>query len=185
MSYQEILDKIKPDIEILKENFKTQLREIRTSRLAPSLLEDIKVDCFGKELPLKQLGVITTPSYKEILIQLWDKSYTDGVVSAIERKKLGLGVKVDGKDIYLTVPPLTQETKQNLIKLLNQKKENVFQEIRRLRDRAWREIQDKTKTGEISEDDKYRGKEKLEDLIHEIRKELEEMAESKKKEIES
>ncbi len=184
MSYQEIIDKIKPELEQLKEDFKSQLREIRTSRIAPSLLEDIKVDCFGKELPLKQLGVITVSSYKEIHIQLWDKSYTESVVSAIERKNLGLGIKVEGKDIYLSVPPLTQESRQNLIKLLNEKKEKVYQEMRRLRDKVWRELQDKSKSGEISEDDKYRGKDKLEDMIHDFRDELDKLTENKRKEIE-
>jgi ribosome recycling factor len=185
MSYQEIIDKIKPELDELKEDFKTQLREIRASRLAPSLLEDIKIDCFGQELPLKQLGIITVSSAKEIHIQLWDNSYAESVVSAIEKKNLGLGIKVEGRDIYLSFPPLTQESKQNLIKLLSEKREKIYQEMRRLRDKIWRELQDKSKEGEISEDDKYKGKDKLEEMIREFREELDKLVEEKRKEIES
>lgn len=184
MNYQEILDKIKPQLEKLEEDFKGQLREIRSGRLLTALVEDIKADCFGQELPLKQLGAVTTPSQKEILVQLWDKSYVEGVVKAIERKNIGLGVRVEGRDVYLTAPPLTQETKKNLIKLLNQRKEEIFQNIRHIRDKAWKELQEGERTGEIREDDKFRGKDKLEELVKEFREKIEELVETKEKEIE-
>jgi len=184
MSYQESLDKIKPDLEILESEFKTQLLEIRSGKLSVSLIEDVKADCFGSVLPLKQLGAISA-SNKEILVQLWDKSYVEGVVKAIEQRGFGLGVRIDGNSIYLSAPPLTEDSKKNLIRVLNQKKEEVFQEIRHLRDRAWKDIQERTTSGEIREDDKFRGKDKLEDMIKDIRKKMEEMVENKEKEIQA
>ena len=172
MTYQEILDKITPDLDRLKQDFKTQLLEIRAGRLSPALIEDIKVDCFGSELPMKQLGAISVTG-KEVVIQLWDKSYVEGAVKAIEKKKIGVGIKTDGSNIFLSAPPLTEESKKDLIKILNQEKEGICQEIRRLRDKAWQEMQDRQQSGELSEDDKYKGKDKLEDLIRDNRKELE------------
>lgn len=184
MSYEQILDNIKPDLERLEQEFKTQLLEIRSGKLSVSLIEDVKADCFGSILPLKQLGAISV-SNKEIMVQLWDKSYVEGVVKAIEKRGFGLGVRIDGNNIYLTAPPLTEDSKKNLIRVLNQKKEEMFQEIRHLRDRAWKQIQEGTTSGEIREDDKFKGKDKLEEKIKEIRNNLEELVKNKEQEIAS
>ncbi len=184
MSYQEIIEKIKPELDKAQESFKNNLMEIRAGRLSTALIEDIKVECFGQVLPLKQLGAISTSSSKEILVQLWDESYVEAVVKAIEKRNLGLGVRIEGNSIYLSAPPLTEDSKKNLVKVLNQKKEETFQTIRRIRDRAWKEIQDAFQKKEIGEDDKYKGKDKLEDLIRETREEIEELVENKRKEIE-
>jgi ribosome recycling factor len=183
MSYQEILEKIKPNFENVVDLFKGELQKIRANRVSAALIEDIKVDCFGSILPLKQLGAISIPSLREISIQLWDKSYVDSVVRAIEKENLGLGIRVEENKIYLSAPPLTEETRKNLIRVLNQKKEETFQEIRRIRDKAWKEIQEGFQKGEIREDDKYRGKDKLEEIVHEYREKIEEIAENKEKEI--
>jgi len=185
MSYQEIIEKIKPELEKVSDSFKNQLMEIRAGRLTTGLVENIKIECFGSILLLKQLGVISVPSPREILVQLWDKSYIEGVVRAIEQKKLGLGIRIEGNNIYFSAPPLTEETKKNLLRFLNQKKEETFQNIRRMRDMAWKEIQEGFQKKEIGEDDKYKGKDKLEELIKEYREKIETSAENKRKEIES
>lgn len=181
--FQQILDKIKPELEELEARFKTELMEIRAGRLSPVLIEDVKVDCFGSVLPLKQLGGVSI-SGKEIIVQLWDRSYVEGVVKAIEQKKIGVGIKIEGSVIYLSAPALTEESKKNMVKILNQKKEEFFQIIRNLRDKAWRQLQDGQIKKEISEDDKFRGKDKLEELVKKHREKIEEMAENKRKEIE-
>lgn len=184
MSYQEILDKIKPDLEKTLKFFKEQLKEIRTGRVSTALIENVKVDCFGSVLSLKQLGAISVPSPQKILVQLWDKSYLELVVKAIERENLGFSINIDNNNVYLSAPPLTEENKKILIKLLNKKKEEIFQNIRRLRDDGWREIQEGFQKGEIREDDKYRGKDELEELIRDYREKIEILIEDKEKEIE-
>jgi len=184
MDYQKILDQIKNDLDKFKKNFREQLLEIRAGKLSPSLIEDVKVNCFGSMTPLKSLGAISTPSQKEIMIQLWDKSYVEGVVKAIEKKGMGLSIKAEEDKIYLTSPPLTEESKKNLSRVLNKKKEEIFQKIRHLRDNVWKEIQEREQSGEITEDDKYKAKDKLEEIVREGRKEIEEMAENKRREIE-
>jgi len=184
MLYQEIIDKIKPDLEKTLDFFKNQLLEIRVGKLPIALIEEIKVDCFGSTLPIKQLGVVSVSLPRGISIQLWDKSYVEGVIKAIEQRKLGLGIKIDGNNIHLSASILTQDSKKNLIKLLNEKKENIFQRIRSLRDKVWKEMQESFRKKEIKEDDKFRGKGKLEDLIKEHRDKIKELTENKKKEIE-
>ncbi|MBU2578669.1 ribosome-recycling factor [Patescibacteria group bacterium] len=184
MSYQEIIEKIKPELQKAQEYFREQMLQIKAGKIGISLIEEIKVNCFGQELSLKQIGTISHYSPKEILIQLWDKSYVENVISAIEKKKLGFGVRAEGSSIFLSFPPITEETKRDLVKILNEKKENIFQNMRRIRDKAWGEIQDCCRKGEIREDDKYRGKDKLEDSIKQEQEKIEKAVESKRKEIE-
>jgi len=183
MHYKEIIEKITPELQDNLDYFREEVAKIRASRLSPSLIEDIKVDCFGSIMNLKQLGAISAPSFREISVQLWDKSYIESVVRAIDDKGLGLSIRVDGNILQIFAPPLTQESRKDLIKLLNQEKEEVSQNIRRIRDRAWKEMQIGFQKGEIREDDKYKGKEKLEEIIRDYREKIEEMAEIKEKEI--
>ncbi len=182
--FQEIIDKIKPELEKTEQWFKNQLLEIRIGRIGNSLIEDIKVNCFGQELPLKQVGIVSSYSPKETVIQLWDKSYLENVVAAIKKRVGDLNIRTEENKIFLSFPPLTEETKKNLIKVLNEKREECFQRIRHLRDKVWKELQEKTQKGELGEDDKYRGKNKLEDLIGKYRENIEKSAENKKREIE-
>ncbi len=183
MSYQEIIDNIKPQIEKSLDFFKGQLLEIRVGKPPVALLEEIKVDCFGSVLPLKQLGIVSVSPLRGMSIQLWDKSYVEGVIKSIEERKLGMGIRIEGNTIYLSAPSLTEDSKKNLIKILNEKKENIFQVIRRLRDKAWKDMQDGFQKKEISEDDKFRGKEKLEDLIKDYKDKIKNLVENKEKEI--
>lgn len=183
MGYPEIIDKTKPELQDIVDSFKNEIQKLRAGRLTVALVEDIRADCFGSLLPLKQLGAISSPSLREISIQLWDKSYIESVVRAIENEDLGLGIRTDENTIYLSSPPLTEEARKNLTRVLNKKKEETFQSIRRVRDKSWKEIQDGFQKGEIREDDKYKGKDKLEDVVHEYRDKIEEMVKNKENEI--
>jgi ribosome recycling factor len=183
MSYQEILEKIKPNLENIVDSFKGEIAKIHPHRISPNLIEDIKVECFDSILPIKQLGVISHSSPRELALQLWDKSYLTQVTRAIEKENLGLSIRIEENTIYLSAPPLSKEQRENLIRVLNQKKEEAFREVRRLRDKAWKEIQEGFQKGEIREDDKYKGKEKLEETIREYRGKIEQISENKEKEI--
>ncbi len=182
--YQDILNKAKPNLEKLVSDFRGQIAEIRTGRVAPSLVENISVDCFGSRFPLKQLGAVTATG-KELVINLWDKSYAEAVIKAVEERKMNLGIKSDGRTIYLSAPPLTEESKNNLVKVLSEKKEEIFQEIRKLRDKIWKEIQEAEKENEITEDEKFKGKEKMEEMIKDYRGQIEEMVKQKETDIKS
>lgn len=183
MTYQEMIDNLKPELEKAVEEFRAETLKLRSGRLSPGLVEDVEADCFGSLLPLKQLGAISSVSSRELLVQLWDKSYVEGVLSALEKAELGLSVRIDGEKLYLTSPPLSEEARSNLINVLNKKKEETFQHLRHLRDKAWRAIQDGFASGQIREDDKYKGKDKLDELTREKKEKMEEMVKNKEKEI--
>jgi len=183
MISQEIIDKLKPELEKSIEGFKESIMRLRAGSLSPALLENVEADCFGSVLPLKQLGAISNVSPRELKLQLWDKSYVEGVVKAIETEDFGLGVRTDGESIYFTSPPLTAESRENIIRVLNKNKEEVFQNLRHKRDRAWNAIQDGFQAGEIREDDKFKGKDKLDEAVREFREKIEEIVKNKEVEI--
>ncbi|MCD6550165.1 ribosome recycling factor [bacterium] len=183
MGYLEIIEKIKPELDKVIGFLERELAKIRTAGASVSLIEDIKVECFGQQMLLKQLASISVPEPRVIVIQPWDSSYIDSIQKAIEKSNIGVNPVVDQKIIRLVLPPLTEEYRKNLSKILSEKKENARKTVRHWREEAWKEIQEKFRKGEISEDEKYKGKDKLQEVIDEYNKKIEEKVEKKEKEI--
>lgn len=183
MDYKEIINKVKPEFEKALHFFEREVAKIRTSRATPSLVEDVVCDCFGQKFPLKQLAAISTPESKQILIQPWDKSYIEGIVSALEKTGVGANPVVDKDIIRINLPPLTEDYRKNLMRLLSEKQEEARRTIRHWRDDAWDKAQEGFKEGQIREDDKFRAKDDLQELVDDYQEKIEEIGERKKKEI--
>ena len=184
MEYKEIIDKIKPELDRVIEFLDRELAKIRIGGASISLIEDVLVDCFGQKMPLKQLAAISLPEPRQILIQPWDDSYIESIQKALEKTSIGASPIVDKNSIRLSLPSLSEEFRQQLIKVISEKKENARQTIRHWREEAWKNIQDGFKAGEISEDNKYKGKDKLQELVDKYNEKVEEKTEKKKKEVE-
>ena len=183
MQYKEIIDKIRPECDKVVAFFEGELAKIRTGRASPSLVEDVVCNCFGQKFPLKQLAAISTPEPKQILIQPWDKSYIEGIVSALEKTGTGANPIVDKDAIRINLPSLTEEYRKDLLKLLSEKQEQARQTVRRWREEAWGEIQEKAREGEVREDDKFRAKDELQELVDKYNEKIDALGEKKKKEI--
>jgi len=183
INYKDYINKIKPELDKVIAFLEKELAKIRTGRANPSLVEDIVVECFGQKFPLKQLAAISVPESKQILIQPWDTSYIEGIVRALEKTGTGANPIVDKNAIRINLPPMSEEYRKNLIRLVSEKQEDARKTIRRWRDEIWDEIQDKSREGKIREDDKFRVKNELQDLIEDYGEKIEEMGEKKKKEI--
>jgi ribosome recycling factor len=181
--YQEILNKIKPELDKVASFLERELAKIRTGRATPSLVEDVTVDCFGQKFPLKQLAAISTPETKKILIQPWDKSYLEGIVQALEKTGVGANPIVDKDIVRISLPPLSEEYRKNLLRIVSEKQEEARRTVRRWREEAWSEIQKETKEGNVREDDKFRAKDELQELVDKYNDKIEELGENKKKEI--
>ena len=181
--FREIIDKIKPELEKVITFLDRELAKIRTSRISISLVEDIIVECFGQKFPLKQLAAMSCPTLNQIVIQPWDKSYIEPIEKAISKSNLGISPIVDKDVIRISLPPMSQEYRKNLLRLLSEKQEQARQTIKHWREESWKEIQKGFQEGKIPEDDKFRAKDELQDLVDEYNKKIEEMAERKKKEI--
>jgi ribosome recycling factor len=183
MTYQEIIEKIKPELDKTISFLEAELQKIKTGRISPSLVEDIQVECFGQKFLLKQLATISLSGPRQLNIQPWDKSYLEPIEKAIEKSNLGTNPIVDKEAIRLSLPQLSEEYRQDFLRIISSKMEEAKKTVRRWREEAWREIQEKFKEGEIREDDKFKGKDKLQELIDEHNERIEKMVEQKKKEI--
>ncbi len=181
--YKIILDAIKPEMEKKIEHLQVELKKIRADRATPSLVEDIVVDCFDQRLPLKQLAAISCPEQRQILVQPWDRSYTKDIIVALQKAESKLSPMIENESIRITLPPLTEEYRVSLLKLLSQKKEEVRVEIKRVREDAWKKIQDKTQKGELTEDDKFRAKDDLQKVVDEYNKKVEEVVQRREQDI--
>ncbi len=183
MSYQEIIDKIKPELEKTVNFLSEELAKFRTGRASPALVEDIVVECFGQKFPLKQLAAISIPESRQILIQPWDKSYIEGIVAALSQTGIGASPIPDKDSIRITLPTLTEDYRKSFLQTLSKKTEETKISIRHWREKAWEELQEGFKEGKIREDDKFRGKDELQKLIDEYNEKIEEMEKKKKEEI--
>jgi ribosome recycling factor len=181
--YQEIIEKIKPELAKTVDYFQNELKKIRTSRPSTALVEDIGVNIFGKKMPLKSLGQISFGEGREVVIRPWDASYLEAIEKAVLNSPLNMSPVVEKEQIRIRFSDLTKETRKNLVVLLGEKTEDARKAIRHWRTEAWKEIQDEFAKSEITEDDKYRGKDKLQELIDEYNEKIAQLSEEKKKEI--
>nr|MCR5854734.1 ribosome recycling factor [Thermodesulfobacteriota bacterium] len=164
-------------------NFKDGLSHIRTSRASVSLLETIKVECYGTKMPIPQIATVNVVEGKMLVIQPWDINLIKEIEKAIQKSDLGINPTNDGKTIRLVMPPLTEERRKELIKVAGRLAEDARIAIRNIR----RDVLDKFKTakkkGEISEDDYIQLEKKVQKLTDEYIKKIEEALKEKEKEI--
>lgn len=183
MTYKEFVDKIRPDFEKSFKFFENEVAKIRTSRASPALIEDIEVDCFGQKFALKQLAAISSPQSNQLVIQPWDASYMDPIQKAISQSGLGMSSAVDKNVVRLSLPLLTEEYRNSLSKILNEKAEQTREALRRWRDDAWSKVQQAEREKKLSQDDKFKGKDELQKLIDDYGDKIKKLIEKKKEEI--
>ncbi|PIP12904.1 MAG: ribosome recycling factor [bacterium (Candidatus Stahlbacteria) CG23_combo_of_CG06-09_8_20_14_all_40_9] len=177
--YSETENKMKKTVEILR----TELVKIRTGRANPGLVEDIKVESYGAQMPLSQLASITVPEPRQLLIRPWDKNILPQIEKAILKSDLGLTPSSDGNVIRLNIPLLTEENRQNISKLVHRLGEENKIAIRNIRRQAIETIKLMKKEKKISEDDEKKGEEKIQKLTDSYIEEIDRILKVKDKEI--
>ena len=166
------------------EHFKSQLSTIRGNRPSPKLVEDIKVEYYGQKMTVKQVGAISIAPPREIQISIWDKNVVNTVAKAIESSNLNVSSSVDGNVIHINLPPLSEERRQELIKVVKKEAESARIQIRSQRDEAIKESKNEFDEGKITEDDKFQAKEKIQEAVDKANEEIEKILENKIREIE-
>jgi len=159
------------------------LRTVRTGKASSVLVENIQVSYYGTQTALKQMANISTPDASLIVIQPWDLNALGDIEIAIRNANLGLGTTNDGRVIRISLPPLTEERRNEFVKLIHQKAEACRIALRNLRKEGWEEVQKLEKDGSLTEDDKYRGEDELNKLIEEYNKKIQTAIEIKEKEL--
>jgi ribosome recycling factor len=177
--FKEIESRMHKCVEATRNEFAT----IRTGRAAPALLDRIVVEAYGQSVPLKQVAGISTPDSRTLLITAWDKTVVPSIRKAVEKSDLGLTPNVDGSAIRLSIPPLNEERRKELAKLVKKKAEDGRVAVRNVRHKAHDELKGQLKTHDITEDDNKRMQETLQRLTDRYVKEIDGLVTAKEKEI--
>jgi len=156
---------------------------IRTGRAAPSLLDRLHVEAYGSSVPLKQVASVNSPDGRSLLVTAFDKSVVGAIRKAIETSDLGLNPNVDGASIRLSIPPLTEERRKDLVKIVRKKAEEHKVAIRNLRHKAIDEIKALAKNGTITDDQIKRGQDQVQKQTDKYIKQIDDLVGGKEKEI--
>ena len=175
-SYNLKMDK---DIEV----FSKELSSLRTGRANSAMLDLIKVDVYGQQMPINQIGSITTPEPRMINIQVWDTSNVALVDAAIKKSDLGLNPQIDGQLIRLPVPELNEERRTELKKLIKSIGEKCKVSIRNIRREANEELKKLLKSKDIGEDEEKSSEKNVQSITDEHIKTVDEKVSLKEKEI--
>ncbi len=176
---EDIFKSAEEDMKKAVNHFKGEIAGLRTSRASTSLVEELKVEYYGTKVPLKQLGTISVSDVNQITIQLWDSNAVANVEKAI-MENLNLTPQRQGNILRVNLPPLTEERRKELVRLLHKMAEEARVAIRNIRRDAKEMIEDMEG---VSEDEIKRALEKLQKLTDKYIEEVNQLAQAKEKEI--
>tara|TARA_Y100000591_G_scaffold324066_1_gene342896 strand:+ start:646 stop:1197 length:552 start_codon:yes stop_codon:yes gene_type:complete len=165
------------------EVFSKELSSLRTGRANASMLDIIKVDVYGQQMPINQIGSITTPEPRTINIQVWDQNNVSLVDAAIQKSELGLNPQIDGQLIRLPIPELNEERRTELKKLIKSMGEKCKISIRNIRRDANEELKKLLKSKEIGEDQEKSYEKSVQNITDKHIAVVDEKVLSKEKEI--
>jgi ribosome recycling factor len=176
---EEIFKSTEEDMKKAVQYFKNEIAGLRTGRASTALVEEIKVDYYGSKVPIKQLASISVPEANQIVLQVWDKGAVDLVEKAII-ENLNITPQKQGNVLRLTLPPLTEERRRELVRMLHKMAEEARVAVRNIRRDAKELIEDQEG---ISEDEIKRALERLQKLTDKYIEEINHLTEAKEKEI--
>lgn len=178
-----MLKQFEEKMEKSLESLENEYANIRAGRANPNILNKIKVDYYGVPTPLQQVGNISVPEARTIVITPWESSLLKEIEKAILCSDLGLNPNNDGKSIILNFPELTEERRKELVKDIKKKGENAKVAVRNIRRDANDYIKKQAKAGEISEDEQKDYEDKIQKLTDKFVDKIEGTTENKSKEI--
>jgi len=179
----EMMAEVKEKMEASVEAYKRELTKIRTGRASLSLLDGIRVDAYGSQLPMDQVGTLTIPEPSMIAIKPWDPQMIGPIEKAILSSDLGLTPANDGNVIRLTIPPLTEERRKELVKQVRKTGEEFKVAIRNVRREANDLLKKQKKDKEISEDDMFRLQDEIQKVTDTFVGQIDEITAGKEKEV--
>ena len=165
------------------EVFSKELTSLRTGRANAAMLDLVKVDVYGQQMPINQIGSITTPEPRMINIQVWDQNNVALVDAAIKKSELGLNPQIDGQLIRLPIPELNEERRSELKKLIKSMGEKCKISIRNIRRDANEELKKLLKSKEIGEDEEKLNEKNIQTITDQHINKVDEKVSAKEKEI--
>ena len=156
---------------------------VRTGRASPALLDRLQVDAYGAHVPLKQVATISAPDARSLQITAFDRNSVGAIRKAIETSDLGISPNIDGSTIRLMIPPLTEERRKDLVKIVRKKAEDGKVAIRNIRHKSVDELKALLKDHKITEDDNKRSGDKIQKTTDKYIKDVDGLVAAKEKEI--
>ena len=177
--FEDLKDRMGKSIESLKREYS----RLRTGRASVSLLDGIRVSYYDAPTPLNQMASLAVPEPRLIVIQPWDKTAIEDIEKAILKSELGLTPMNDGKVIRISIPPLTEERRKELVKVARKMSEENKVALRNIRRDANEMLKDLKKEKEITEDDLFRSQEEVQKATDQFISQVDELCAAKEKEI--
>jgi len=165
------------------EAFRKELGKVRTGRASFSLLDGVKVDYYGTPTPLQQVGTLSVPESRLITITPWDTKMIGPIEKAIQGAGLGLNPSSDGKIVRIPIPPLTEERRKELAKVVRKMAEDARVAVRNVRREAIEKLKEREKKKEIPEDDVKRGQDRIQKETDAFVKKIDDILKAKEQEI--
>ena len=162
---------------------RSDFASIRTGRASTALLDRLHVEAYGASVPLKQVASVNAPDGRSLQIQAFDRNTVGAIRKAIETSDLGLSPNIDGSNIRLSIPPLTEDRRKDLVKVIRKKAEDHRVAIRNVRHKGVDEIKALLKDGSITEDENKRAAERVQKLTDKYIKDVDALVAAKEKEI--
>lgn len=162
---------------------KRDLNTVRTSRATPAMLDKVTVDYYGSPMPVNQVGNVTTPEPRMLVITPWEKTMLSEIEKAIQKSDLGLNPSNDGTVIRIIVPALTEQRRQELVKVVRKMGEDSRVAVRNIRRDANDELKKMEKSGDVSEDDVRRVLDKVQAITDKYVGEIDKLTAAKEKDV--
>lgn len=182
-----MLDDLKKDasarMQKCVQSFQGELKKLRTGRAHPSLIEHLKVDYYGSEVPLQQVANISIEDARTLVVSPWEKNMVAAIERAIHKSDLGLTPNTAGTVIRIPLPPLTEERRRDITKVVRQDAENARVSVRSVRRDSIADMKEMLKEKMISQDDERRGQEEVQKLTDRFIAEIDQLLAAKEKEI--
>ncbi len=183
LTAEQVLDDVDVRMDRTLEAFRRDLGQLRTGRATPSLIENLNVDYYGSATPLKQIASISAPDARAIVVQPWDKGAMRDIERSLQRSEMGFNPSNDGNIITVPIPPLTNERRQEMVKLLRKRAEDGKVSVRNVRRDGLETLRKLERDKVISQDENRRAQEQLQKVTDGHTKQIDETASAKEAEI--
>lgn len=177
------IKQMREQMEAAVDAMRREFASVRTGKASPALLETVRVDAYGSKMPLNQVATVNTPEPRLIVIQPWDKSLIGDIERAIQSADLGFNPANDGNVIRVPIPPLSQERRKDMVKLLHKMAEEGRISVRHARQEANKEIKQREHDHEISEDESRRQQDQVQKITDEYVAKIDELMKAKEAEV--